>query len=103
MKEIVYLNTSHANPPKRDNGKWKVEELDVVLPPTKCKIVINKSIVIPDVYVRCKEGENICLYRDYHIERFGWTCSDQENCWAIFRGDHLVLEFKSDDFVIEAI
>ena len=102
-KEIIYLHMARANPPVREDGKWKIEELDITLPPTLCKVTINKTIVISDVYVWCKPDENICLYKRYHIERWGWCFPDKENCSAVFRGDGLLLEFKSDDFVIEAM
>lgn len=103
MKPAVYINQAFGDWPKRENGKWTIDELIVTMPPTKCKVTINKTIVVPDVYVWCKEGENICLYREFEAYRTGWGAGDRENCWPAFRGKGLVLEFKSDDFVIEAV
>ena len=50
MKNIVYLNVAWGEPPKRENGNWEIEELDLTFPPTKCKVTINKSIIIPNVF-----------------------------------------------------
>lgn len=101
-KEIVYLNQAEATPPETNDGKWTIDQLTVNKPPTKCKITINDRIVIDDVYIweNTKDG-GYSVYNNYLIQRFGFCTSEQENCWAVFRGEGLVLEFKAENYKIE--
>jgi hypothetical protein len=102
MNEIVYLNHAIAEPTSvGEKGFWDMKDLVVIKPPTKCKVTINKTIVIDEVYVYpCKDG-TYSLFKGYGIHKRGICSGMYCNYWAEFLGDHLVIQFKSDDFVIE--
>ena len=102
MKEIVYLNMAVGIFPKTENGKWEINELIISKSPTKCK-VINNDIIINDVYVNKSEDGKISLYNKYKICKVGFYTNIYENCWPVFYGEELVLEFKSDNYIIEAM
>lgn len=104
-KEIVYLNDAQIIPPEWDNKKrdWKPEEIKIKIHPTKCIVTIENNIVIGDVYVDESEEPYYRLYKDYKIEKYSHGTSETRHGWYAFKGLRLVMEFKSDNFRIEAM
>jgi len=98
MNEIIYLETAKAH------WKYKPAVLDkpgrrdgifIETYPTKCKVTINGSIIINDVYVRHSNTGQIFLFKEYKVEEL-WDYSS-----PVFGGRNLVLEFKSENYIIE--
>lgn len=102
MKVIVFINEGRAVPTNVDEfGDWKIEELDIQLVPTKCKVTVNKRIFIDDVFVHRGDDGTFTLFNNYNIRKHGYSNGTYCNSWAVFDGVGMVLQFKSDDFVIE--
>jgi len=82
MNEIVYLN--HCKPELTELGRTLAESkvlssefYTLNKRPTACKVTINKTIVVDGVYVNRVNGDSICLYKDFHIIKLGFTT---DNC-----------------------
>jgi len=112
MNEIVYLNTS--KPTLTELGKTLAESRVLTSEffcftkyPTKCKVTINKTVVMDGVFVYHKDDDSpILLYKEFEVIKTGFTSDEclknkQPWGWAVIMPKGLVLEFKSDDFVIE--
>lgn len=111
MKEIVYLN--QCRPKLTPSGEVLDKSTALTSEyytfgkiPTKCKVTINKTIVIDNVFVYHKDGESIFLYKSFEIMKIGFTTDDvlknkKPWGWAVTCPKGLIIEFKSDDYVIE--
>jgi hypothetical protein len=99
MKEIVYLNHTCARLPEgKEKGRWNFSDIVASPLPIKCKVTINKNIVIDNVYVYHKDNGPYILYKDYEIYP---VRMDYDSYYQLI-GKEMVLEFKSDDFVIQS-
>ena len=115
MNTIVYLNEAKVSLlPEAAVPKTYVmvptSEYSVEIYPTKCKVTINGNIVVEDVYVfRHTQAVVFGLYKSYQVMRTyipmysGHGTTEREACVLSVLGKDLVLEFKSDNFVIEAL
>jgi hypothetical protein len=86
-KEIVYINLAGLEYPRDPSHQ-------LIVAPTKCKVTINNSFIIENVYVAAIEGSSIYLYNNYEVKILYQ--------WPKLVGRGLVLEFKSDNFRIES-
>jgi hypothetical protein len=84
-------------------------EYSVEVYPTKCKVTINGNIVFEDVYVAQHKDGIYSLYKSYCVMKTyipmysGHGMTEREACYLNILGKDLVLQFKSDNFVIEAL
>lgn len=92
-KEIVYINLAGLEYPRDPSHQLTIENVKVIVAPTKCKVTINNSFIIENVYVAAIEGSSIYLYNNYEVKILYQ--------WPKLVGRELVLEFKSDNFRIE--
>ena len=101
--KLVYISQAKATWPDVENGKWSLSDINITIPPTKCKVTINNDLIINDVYVNINTGGYIFLYNTFSYQKVGYCTDSKENCWVEFFGTGLVLTFKSDNFIIEPI
>jgi hypothetical protein len=75
----------------------------IEVPPTRCKVTVNKTIVFEDVYVDTLKGE-VALYKEFEL--FPWCVGSDASGYCYSNrliGKDLVLQFKSDNYVIQAM
>lgn len=103
-KEIVYLEkaTFESKYPNTDNAY--PDDVKIGKTPTKCKVTINGTFVIEDVYAsHPKPDHPISLYKDYKLKTHGFSSCYGNTYWTYLEPIGLVLEFKSENYIIEPL
>jgi len=103
MNEIVYLSMIQSEYPTDGMSPLKLENVKIITPPTKCNVTINGSYRVKDVYVdKRSDDSSLYLFNNYSTNIEGLWGSGGRHQYPIFKGSGLVLEFKSDNYIIEA-
>lgn len=112
MNDIYYLNTANVKLPNPEvapksfqHNRWDSpldpEDYDIITTPTRCRVTINGSFVIPNVYVLLEEGGTYTLFRSFEIVCHQHYTYGTSYFSIMYRGEGMVLQFKSDNFIIE--